>query len=151
MEEYELLSMENRHIEQVVGIEKAAFLNPWKERSFREELTREDSYNIIARSLKGKIAGYLCFRIQLNEMSIFKIAVHPEMRKNGIASMMLIAGFKTAVNNNAAESFLETRASNIKALALYRKFGFAIVGTRPNYYAKECEDAFILKKTLKEE
>ena len=37
---------------------------------------------------------------------------------------------------------LEVRVSNLKAQALYRKFGFVDRGIRPNYYADE--DALVM-------
>jgi len=39
---------------------------------------------------------------------------------------------------------LEVRASNAPAQALYRRFGFAPVGVRRNYYEETNEDAIIM-------
>jgi ribosomal-protein-alanine N-acetyltransferase len=43
------------------------------------------------------------------------------------------------------------RPSNAEAMALYRSFGFQVVGSRPGYYPDRREDALILRKQLKEE
>jgi ribosomal-protein-alanine N-acetyltransferase len=50
----------------------------------------------------------------------------------------------------AKTMFLEVRPSNARALRLYRKAGFAEVGTRPGYYPAHDgkEDALILAMEL---
>ena len=39
---------------------------------------------------------------------------------------------------------LEVRVGNQAAQALYRRFGFAIAGTRVRYYTDDGEDAFVM-------
>jgi ribosomal-protein-alanine N-acetyltransferase len=39
---------------------------------------------------------------------------------------------------------LEVRVSNAAAIAMYRRFGFAPSGVRPDYYADDGEDALIM-------
>jgi ribosomal-protein-alanine N-acetyltransferase len=39
---------------------------------------------------------------------------------------------------------LEVRVGNETAIALYRRFGMAPVGVRPNYYPETGEDALIM-------
>ena len=49
-----------------------------------------------------------------------------------------------AAREGATRATLEVRASNAAALGLYRSFGFAVRGRRPNYYTNPVEDALIL-------
>ena len=42
---------------------------------------------------------------------------------------------------------LEVRTSNAPAIALYERYGFKSVGTRPRYYADTGEDAIIMWRT----
>lgn len=42
--------------------------------------------------------------------------------------------------------FLEVRASNTPAQALYKKWGFDIIGKRKQYYHEPVEDAIIMKR-----
>ena len=42
------------------------------------------------------------------------------------------------------EMTLEVRVSNGAAQALYRSFGFEIVGRRPHYYTDDGEDALVM-------
>ena len=43
---------------------------------------------------------------------------------------------------------LEVRESNMVARNLYTKLGFAIVGSRRNYYVKPVENAILMDKKL---
>ncbi len=80
---------------------------------------------------------------------IFKIAVSPEWRCRGIASMILDKSMDAAFEEGAKSAFLEVRPSNLSALALYHKFGFRVIGKRPGYYPETGEDGWILMKTIK--
>lgn len=77
---------------------------------------------------------------------MMNIAVHPDCRKQGIATG-LIAGLIGALQLQGSHSLtLEVRASNIPAILLYEKLGFSQVGLRKNYYRNPKEDALILRK-----
>jgi ribosomal-protein-alanine N-acetyltransferase len=47
--------------------------------------------------------------------------------------------------------FLEVRASNAAAIALYSSAGFEGVGRRVRYYARPIEDAVVMKLGLRPE
>ena len=74
------------------------------------------------------------------------IAVAPALRRRGIARA-LFAELERRLPE-IDELFLEVRASNSGAIALYRTLGFEQVGRRPNYYLDPREDALILRKEL---
>ena len=52
------------------------------------------------------------------------------------------------LQRQAAEVFLEVRASNLAALALYGEYHFRPVGRRAEYYRRPVEDALILRRDL---
>ena len=47
-----------------------------------------------------------------------------------------------------ASLYLEVRASNQAAIALYERFGFRDVGRRRNYYQHPTEDARVMEVVL---
>ncbi len=130
----------------MLEIEKACFSNPWGKLSFLEEMVCKEAGNYVLRN--GKIIGYICFRVFCGEMHIFKIAVRHEYRNQGIASLMLDKSLNMACEEGAESAFLEARPSNVSALALYQKFGFTVIGKRPDYYPETHEDGLILMKRL---
>jgi len=139
-------------------IEKSSFSRPWSKISFLQELTCDSSWNY-ALKYNGSshpsdhrspiIAGYICFRMILEEMHVFRIAVDEKWRRKGIAHWMLAKCIGKATGMGAVEAILEVRSSNGPALRLYEKNGFCIAGKRPDYYPETREDALILKKTVR--
>jgi len=64
--------------------------------------------------------------------------------RQGIAELLLIAVTERAAEIGARVMTLEVRVSNTSAQALYRKYGFEVVGRRPQYYSDNREDALIM-------
>ena len=58
-----------------------------------------------------------------------------------VATLLLKALEKIARALDKKEITLEARVSNTKAIKLYRKNGYEVVGTKENYYTPENEDA----------
>lgn len=80
------------------------------------------------------------------EAEILTIAVEPQSRRRGIAKKLLTLLVAQATNHHAAEIFLEVRAADNGAQALYRSAGFVPVGLRKKYYPDD--DAVIMQKSL---
>jgi ribosomal-protein-alanine N-acetyltransferase len=51
---------------------------------------------------------------------------------------------RTGLAHGARHLTLEVRVGNDPAIALYRRFGMAPVGVRPNYYPESGDDALIM-------
>jgi ribosomal-protein-alanine N-acetyltransferase len=61
-----------------------------------------------------------------------------------LGELLLVAMFDEALRRGATWLTLEVRVSNEPALALYRKYGFAVHGTRQRYYSDNNEDAHVM-------
>ena len=136
-----------KDIDQVVAIEKICFSLPWSKESLEKELINELAYYQCAED-KGKIIGYMGMWRIINECHITNIAVLPEYRNKGIASMLINKMIEICKCSEIDRMTLEVRKSNIPAINLYKKFGFVEVGIRPNYYVKPVEDALIMWKNI---
>jgi ribosomal-protein-alanine acetyltransferase len=77
------------------------------------------------------------------------IAVAAEARGRGIGRGLLRELLETARNRNAREVFLEVRADNPVAQALYESEGFVEIGRRARYYQPDDVDAVIMKCDLR--
>lgn len=71
------------------------------------------------------------------------IAVALPVRRRGIATFLLKELIAQATAAGAHKIFLEVRASNHSARALYRKLHFEEIGLRKSYYSSPPEDAII--------
>ena len=137
--------MNASHVQQIAGLEKICFSDPWSENSIASELENRLSYWLVA--LDGDVVtGYVGSQSVLGESDMMNVAVHPDYRRQGIAEALvthLVQALREKGNHCLT---LEVRVSNAPAIALYEKLGFTQVGRRPNYYRNPKEDALILRK-----
>ncbi|MBR5279619.1 MAG: GNAT family N-acetyltransferase, partial [Clostridia bacterium] len=65
-------------------------------------------------------------------------------RRQGIGEQVLARILERLGENGVEKIFLEVRASNVAARALYSKMGFVVIGKRKGYYSGG-EDAVIME------
>jgi len=95
----------------------------------------------------GVLRGVLVGERGPDEFHVHALAVAADARRRGLGTALLAAALAEARVAGLARVHLELRASNLGALALYRRFGFAALGRRPRYYAGG-EDALLLSLEL---
>lgn len=142
-----IAAMTAEDIPQALAIELTSFTTPWSEILFFNETKKERAIPLVA--LKGEtVAGYLCANYVLDEGHILDLAVHPEFRGQGIASLLIREALVQLRRAGCAAVFLDVRASNDAARKMYAGFGFGQCGTRKGYYQKPDEDAVVLVLAL---
>lgn len=140
-----IAKMKESHVPQIAQLEKLCFNDPWSENSIASELDNKLSLWLVALE-NDRVIGYVGSQTVLGETDMMNIAVHPDYRKKGIGSA-LIVGLIGALEKKGSHSLmLEVRASNASAISVYHKLGFVEVGLRRNYYRNPKEDALILRK-----
>jgi ribosomal-protein-alanine N-acetyltransferase len=95
-------------------------------------------------SQRDRILGMVGVWCMMGEAHIVTIAVRPELRRQGLGEVLLLAALEAAVETGQQEVTLEHRISNQGARALYEKYGFAQVGVRARYYTDNQEDAVLM-------
>lgn len=129
---------------QVIEIDKVSFSLPWPERSFRFEITDNPASRAWVAELDGRVVGAIVAWLLVDEAHIATIATHPDFRRRGVASKLLIHALEYMRSEGAITSVLEVRESNSAAQEMYRKFGFEESGRRPRYYRDNSEDAILM-------
>jgi ribosomal-protein-alanine N-acetyltransferase len=136
------------HIDDIVAIENLCFKIPWSRKSIEDEIIHNKLAIYFCAVHNGRAVGYCGMWQVIDEGYITNIAVHPEFRNCGIGSMLMDALIKEAEAQGIKALTLEVRKSNLKAQALYRKYGFEGTGARKRYYADNNEDAVIMWRRL---
>jgi ribosomal-protein-alanine N-acetyltransferase len=113
-----------------------------------EEKLRAGKCAWVAETEPGRTVGVLAGLFSGKEMEILNLAVPPRMRREGVASQLLDGALAAARNSGAEQAFLEVRASNAAAIALYERLGFRLAGRRKGYYKEPVEDALVLSLAL---
>jgi ribosomal-protein-alanine N-acetyltransferase len=96
----------------------------------------------------ANVMGFLAARQVADEAEILNIAVHPDFRRRGIATALLITALDKFRCANVSGVFLELRESNHAARSLYERHGFVPNGKRKAYYRDPGEDALCMQKKL---
>lgn len=134
-----------RHIGQIMAIERDAYPRPWTAQVFHDELreARSGRRRYVVARRGWNVAGYGGVMFVAEEAHITNLAVHPDERRSGIATRMLVALGGAAIAKGSQAWTLEVRATSRGAQALYRKFGFVPAGVRKHYYEGDT-DAIVM-------
>lgn len=138
-----LVNLSERHLPEILAIERASQTAPWSEESFRKELTHPISIFLVAEDKAG-VAGYGCAWVVVDEAHIVTVAISPERRRGGIGRQIVQRLMAEAQSRGATCATLEVRATNEAALRLYESMGFVRSGIRKHYYPDNGEDAVVM-------
>lgn len=141
---------------EVVELEQSSGLSRWGWDAYHTELqSGHRNLMLVARIMnperEGKqhsIAAYIVARLGADEIHINNVAVRPAYRRRGIGAALLRRILKAGKDLGAAAAFLEVRAGNTAAQALYEACGLRTVGRRRNYYSAPPDDALIMSADL---
>lgn len=132
--------------EIIFGMEQTCFPGDfWSLDSVKSQLVQPGAlYRII--KVGGCEAGYALGNVVADEAELYRIAVLPEYRRQGLGKELLCGFLNLCREKSAAAVFLEVRSKNQGAIALYKSAGFAPVGMRKNYYKDD--DGLIFRLEL---
>ena len=132
--------------EAVAAIEEQCFAMPWKRDDFWREAKNELATYIVGE-LDGKIVAYAGAWVSFNQAEVMSVAVVPNLRGQGLGTLLFGELIKTVKTRGATAITLEVRPSNKAAIKLYENFGLRSVGRRRGYYLDNGEDALIMWNT----
>jgi ribosomal-protein-alanine N-acetyltransferase len=140
-------------IDAIMALETSTFgSDAWSAESMSSELASEHTYYLFAfdpsepESLRGY--GGLLAPVNSGGGDIQTLAVAPDARRHGLGRTLVLALLTEAKNRGAREVFLEVRADNPNARALYDSLGFEQIAVRAKYYQPDGIDAQIMRVKL---
>ncbi|MBI2822550.1 MAG: ribosomal protein S18-alanine N-acetyltransferase [Acidobacteria bacterium] len=156
------------HVAQVVALERRCGLETWGAEDYAKMLDSDPTFHGLIGCLQGapvpqppdprlgsgvsdltgetdfRIIGFIAGRMMPGDVEIYKLAVDPEYRRQGIGRRMMHRFLGMARERGAYNCYLEVRKSNASAIAFYRSLGFVLYQSRPLYYTNPVEDALIM-------
>lgn len=152
----------------VAEVEKTAYSHPWRLGHLQDSLQaghlaqllvtppdpqRDPPAWLQAPTLPdGRwLLGYFVAMRGVDEVHLLNLTTVPVHRRQGWARVMLQALAAWTLGQGLQSLWLEVRASNQAALALYQAEGFQAVGRRRDYYPDgggRREDAIVMSRSL---
>lgn len=128
-------------VDAVLEIELAVQAYPWTRGNFTDALSH--GYLCGVDEADGEIRGYAVLMPVLGEAELLNIGVAAKHQRKGLGRAILLEMLDIAREMGMRLVYLEVRAANAAALALYRSAGFTGIGVRRGYYrnANGSEDA----------
>ncbi len=146
-----IINMTEHDLLEVVEIEECSGLSRWGWSAYYAELQGRNSHLMLVARIdsqksirRSKLAGYIVARLGSDELHINNVAVREDFRRRGIGRRLLKRILEEGKRSGAIAAYLELRAGNQAALALYEECGFQVTARRKNYYSDPVEDALVM-------
>lgn len=138
-------------LDAIMALERASFpTDAWSDAMMHEELRSPHGRYLVLEEA-GRLIGYGGIRAVQGgtDADIQTIALAETARGRGRGRGLLRSLLIAAGDRGAREVFLEVRADNPVAQALYVSEGFAEIARRPNYYQPDGVDAIVMRLDLR--
>ena len=152
--------MTQADLAQVASVEQSAYKFPWTHGNFSDSLdSGYEMQMLMGGTTPSQLLGYFVAMKGVDEVHLLNITVAPAFQLQGWGRLMLDALVLWSCGQNAQWLWLEVRASNAHAKALYLRYGFREVGMRKGYYPEggtslpgmpAREDAMVMSLSLAE-
>lgn len=139
---------------QVAALEAVLEPHPWGEDSLRSTLDQPQTLLAVIEDPHSAILSYCLIQSVLDEATLLQVGTAHAAQRQGLARTLILFCADTLGAQGCQTLWLEVRASNTAARALYQQLGFVQTGVRTRYYpplvpgAPE-EDALLLSLPLR--
>lgn len=144
-----LISLLTPHdLDAAFAIEQRSHAFPWSEKTFASN--QGERYLNYQLQVDGVLAAFAITQVVLDEATLFNLAVDPAFQRRGLGLQLLQHLIAELEARGVMTLWLEVRASNRPAIALYERLNFNEVSIRRNYYptADGKEDAVMMALTI---
>lgn len=139
------VAMQVEHLPLVVHIEQRAYSHPWTLGNFRDSIA--SGYHMPIWLSKDELVAYLVAMRGADEVHLLNFTVSPGYQRQGWGHAMLQHLMDWSRERGVHNLWLEVRASNLRAIEVYKAHGFVQEGLRKDYYplqAGQREDAVVM-------
>ena len=136
--------LKRRDLRHVLRIESKVFPEPWSVEVFNSELALRKGRQYRAAWDGADMVGYIGFMMVDDDAHMTTLATAPSFQRSGVAITLVVDGIRSLRAAGIKHISLEVAANNDPAQALYRRFGFAPVAVRKNYYPVTGQDALVM-------
>lgn len=138
--------MQVTDVQEVMAIEEVIYPHPWTKANFLDSLRCGYQAWVVRDSARG-LLGYFLVMIAVDEAHLLNISVRADGQGKGVGQILLKHVVDLARQHKMTSILLEVRPSNLRALEVYRRYGFKQIGRRKGYYPaanSQREDAIVM-------
>lgn len=128
----------------IYELESTCFTDPWSKEALRNAFGGGITEFAVIEDGDGEVFGYAMYSVLLEDAEVMSVAVAPKRRGCGAGRALMRALLERSAERGASRCFLEVRASNVPARALYTSLGFTELRTIRSYYRQPTEDAVVM-------
>jgi ribosomal-protein-alanine N-acetyltransferase len=142
--------MQAGDVDEVHALEQSVFPHPWSRANFADSLA--SGYDAwVLRDADGVLVGYFLLMYAVDEAHLLDVAVAAQRQGQGLGRYLLDKIMARARQKGMESVLLEVRPSNLRALRVYKEYGFGEIGRRKGYYPAhggQREDAIVMRLVL---
>jgi len=144
---YTVRRLRRADLDRIQEIEQASFGNDAYDRNLFADFLDNcgDLFLVVER--RNRICGYIVTCTGGHRAELVSIAVNPDERKKGAASVLLESTLRRLRRRGVPRLVLMVRLTNTPARAFYEKYGFHRVRKVKKYY-EDGEDGLLMTKEL---
>jgi ribosomal-protein-alanine N-acetyltransferase len=137
-------------LDRVLAVEVRAYSFPWSRGNFSDSLAAGYLAELLLQA-DDTVIGYYLALPGVDELHLLNLTVDPAHQGRGWGHRLMDRFEQRARDDGLASLWLEVRAGNAPARALYRHRGYAEAGLRRGYYpaaGSKREDAVVMSRRL---
>ena len=134
-------------LDSILAIERASFGRDAYDRKLFAEYLRKCGALFLVASKGSRVLAYTITCIRLNRAELVSIAVAPEHRGRGAASVLMDSTLRRLRRRHIKRFALMVKESNRQAIAFYEKYGFRRSRRVARYY-EDGADGFRFVRVL---
>ena len=136
----------NKDLPSLIEIQNECFILPWKEKDILYELNENPVNVMYVLEDKGEIIGFIDFWITFDSATIAQIGIKKKYQGQHLANLLMEEMINDCYAKKVMNITLEVRTSNLKAINLYKKYGFKGIVIKPHYYDNGEDALYMVRK-----
>lgn len=136
----------NKDLPSLIEIQNECFILPWKEKDILYELNENPVNVMYVLEDKDEIIGFIDFWITFDSATIAQIGIKKKYQGQHLANLLMEEMINDCYAKKVMNITLEVRTSNLKAINLYKKYGFKGIVIKPHYYDNGEDALYMVRK-----
>jgi len=139
--------MIRRDMNEVLGIEQAAFEYPWSDDDFTRCLRQRNCIGMVGE-VADSVVAFMIYELHRTRLHVLNFAVRRSHRRLGIGTQMLEKLAAKLSPERRNRIVLEVRERNLPAQIFFRSLGYRATSVLKDFYQDTTEDAYLMQYSL---